>query len=155
MRKILVPAFAVLLAAGCATAYKQPERVYRGLTLHHNLSDDEARALVANALAEAGYTVSPESPDDRLITEPRAVKLTSSEADCGSTLGVYHVDQAETVTEVSFEVPVRAGEVEFRTHIAGHFLRGNESQEKNFTCASTGALERELSAAVKRAIEGR
>ena len=149
-------AFLALFTLGtmtaCATLYQQSPTTYEGLTLSHNLPEEDMRAITKTVLHEAGYEVREE--DGRFVTDARRMSLTQKEADCGKTMGVYHVDNDATVIYVTMDARFEPDAVIFRSDIRGAFRKDDPLEGQSFKCESTGAMERELSAAVRAKVEG-
>ena len=121
----------------------------------YSLAADKPTEQVLNAaraaLTQAGFTVAPvDSADPVVFSDPKTLKMTSKQADCGKLYGLTYVGDKRTETTVLLSVSGENGSVRVRAAVNGILrvdtpkLLGGGPADKALTCTSTGALEREL-----------
>ena len=87
-----------------------------------------------------------------ISTAPRDVRLTPTEADCGTTMGIDYLKDNRTAVTVAYGALVTDGKVLIKATIAAKYLPGNNSQSITMRCVSKGVLEAALLAKIQAAM---
>lgn len=131
--------------SGCAATYKAPVTKATVVTRSTNLSQDAIMKASKSALISDGYQIS--SYDDKtgfVSTAPRDLRLSTLQADCGTTMGLDYLKDKRTTTRVSFGVIYANNRVTVKANVEGEYKPGDVSQNITLTCVSRGGLENEM-----------
>lgn len=128
--------------SGCAINYQPPahqelEAVRSTLASKEQVLLSAKRVLIAD-----GYQIT--GMDDAagiISTAPKSIKLSSLDADCGTTMGLDYLKDNRTSTKVSIGVIYSAGKIQVKATIAGDYRPGDVSQDMDLSCVSLGNIE--------------
>lgn len=159
------------VAADAPTEPTAPGRIARATPeqLKTSLSDgystqidrpvDEVLAAARSVLSQAGFSITPSDlGGSGVVSDPRTLKLTSKQADCGKLYGLSYIGDKRTETTILMAVSDDNGNVRVRLAVNGILrvdmpkLLGGGAADKALTCTSTGALEREFADKIRAAL---
>ena len=145
--------FAVLVIGvvlcSCAVTYKQPQAVAPQPFASVSASKAELLRAAKRVLVAEGYQIT--NTDDSagvVSTAPRNLRVTSAQADCGTTMGLDYLKDNRTSTRVGFGVVAEDGKLMVRSTIEGEYKPGAIEQNITLTCVTKGLLEREMLAKI-------
>jgi len=97
------------------------------------------------ALVTEGYQITSTDEASGIIsTAPRDMRMTPSDADCGTTMGIDYLKDNRTSTRVAIGVVVYSTEMEIKATVQGEYKPGSNTQDITLTCVSHGGLERDM-----------
>ena len=153
--KQVVVALLCILAAGCATTYKQPTMVAPDTSQSISGSQPVLLRAAKQVLVSEGFQITNSDETAGVVsTAPRDMRLTPELADCGTTLGLDYLKDNRTSSKVGYGVLVSENKVTLKANMSATYLPANDSQSITLTCVSRGVLEGQLlakmAAAAKR-----
>lgn len=142
-----------ILLSSCAATYKQPTAAVPQTSFSVAGSKAEILRVTKRVLVTEGFQIT--NADDSagvVSTAPRNLRVTSEQADCGTTMGIDYLKDNRTATRVGFGVIAEDGKVIVRTTIEGEYKPGAVDQNITLTCVSRGLLERDMLAKITAGI---
>lgn len=142
MKLVLAAGFAAILSA-CATTYSAPAMIAPRVSAPVQVKPVEALRVSKRVLAGEGFQINDSDPEaGTLITAPKNFRVTTKEADCGSTMGINYLLDSRTTTRVSYSVIVDDGRLQVTAYVLGEYKPGDVMQDITLTCVSKGELDR-------------
>lgn len=133
---------AITLLAGCAATYEQPRTLPPTAIFPINGSAPEIMKKAKIALVNEGYQITGIDESAGVIsTAPRDLRVTPTDADCGTTMGIDYLKDKRTTTRVSIGVIASDGLATIKATIQGEYKPGDVSQNITLTCVSRGTIE--------------
>lgn len=134
----------------CAATYQPPGTDPTPHTFSIQSSKERLFVATKRAIIASGYSITDSDLQSGTIsTAPKQSRLTESDCDCGTSMGIPYIKDKRTKTAVAINCTVDDSALTVRTAISGEYLSGDVAQGIAFECTSTGALEKKISAAVK------
>lgn len=147
MKRFITLLFTALLAAGCASSYKEPLTVASAYTFDVPGSAEEVFKKASSALIAEGYAIASADPTLGILsTQRRQMALTPADVDVGSTWGIDYMKDKRTTTYVTATIQTSAGKAVIRTDIDAEYLPNDPAFGKRMKGASRGTLEQRLAA---------
>lgn len=132
---------------GCATTYKPPvggEPVFPPTSL--NATKAQIMQAAKAALISDGYQITYTDDDTGVIsTALKNQRLRSSQANCGTTLGLDYLDDNRTSSKVGFGLLISDKKITLKLNIESEYKPGSVEQNINLTCQSTTVIEEAMS----------
>ena len=139
-----------LLSFGCgAMQYSPPTSQPVSVTRPVNATKSEIFLASKKVLILEGFQIANLDQDLGIIsTNPKQMKLTVNDVNCGSTMGINYMKDKRTITKVGVLVECNNNSVNVKCNITGEYGKGWGQQSTlqgiDLTCVSKGTLENTL-----------
>lgn len=142
MLRIIFSICCVLIISACATTYSPPSPVNSSSTINIQAPKTAIFQATRRVLISEGFQIiNSDESSGTISTAFRNYRLSPTEADCGSTMGIDYLKDNRTTTKVSYGVIVDEQSVTVRANVEGEYKPGSVSQDITLTCNSRGRLE--------------
>lgn len=140
----------ILALGGCATTYKAPVSLNQSQSENFDKSKAVLFSAAQRALVVNGEQIMSANQDAGVIsTAARDFRLTPTEADCGTTMGLDYLKDNRTSSKVAYNIVVDEGKVAVRTILQADYKIGAVTQNITLTCVSRGVLEQQMLQKIK------
>lgn len=134
-----------IFIAGCAATYKPPVPLDSSITRTISASRSQIMSVARRILVANGQQiVSADEVSGTISTAFTNHRLTQSQADCGTTLGIDYLLDNRTTTRLSYGLIVDDNKLTVRANIEGEYRPGAVDQNITLTCYSRGLIESNL-----------
>ncbi|WP_157288604.1 hypothetical protein [Uliginosibacterium gangwonense] len=142
MKNIWGAGIALMLSA-CASTYSAPAMIAPRVSAPVQVKPAEVLRVSKRVLAGEGFQINDSDLEaGTLITAPKNFRVSTKEADCGSTMGIDYLLDNRTTTRVSYSVIAEDGRVLVTAYVLGEYKLGDAMQDITLTCVSKGELDR-------------
>jgi hypothetical protein len=138
------------LLVGCAMTYEQPRTLAQVIRTSVPGTKAEILRISKQVLVAEGFQITSADESAGIIsTAPRNLRVTPSEVDCGTTMGIDYLKDNRTTTRVAFGIIAEDSQVTVKANIEGEYKPGAVDQNITLTCVSRGLLERDMAAKIR------
>ena len=143
----LVAAFGL---SACAATYKAPEtKVAANVSSQIIGSPQDTLNRVKQVLLLDGYQIQSYDNDALIVsTSFKNKRITPTDANCGTTLGLDYLKDKRTDTSVAINVLIVGTTITVTANIHGAYKPGSADQNITLSCVSKGAIERSILAKI-------
>jgi hypothetical protein len=135
----------LFLVTGCAMTYERPAGEAPVVSATPEASKAKIMAAAKRVLIGQGFQISSSDDAAGIISTPlKSARVTATEANCGSTMGIDYLKDNRTSTKVGYGILADDNKLTVTASIEGEYKVGSVSNDVALTCISTGHLERML-----------
>lgn len=143
--KIFTLFITISLLFGCATTYKAPIIAQKDFTRSLDASVDKIFKSAKQILVQEGYQIQSSDKEAGVIsTAKKQTKLTETDVDCGTTMGLPYIKDNRTSTTVAIGIIMSDNKITIKPAVEGSYLKGNVAQGIDLKCVSLGSIEENL-----------
>ncbi len=149
MKKLIV-ILVTILSFGCGSLHYAPPTSHPvSVTRPVDATKSELFLASKKVLMLDGFQIANADPELGIIsTTQKQMKLTVSDVDCGSTMGINYMKDKRTITRVSVLIECNDNSLNVKCNITGEYGKGWGEQSTlqgiDLTCVSKGTMENTL-----------